>query len=53
MNKPKHCKGCLFYNHGASGKQKSKYRYWCIKYSTIACKAKSICILQKGKRVNE
>lgn len=44
----KHCKKCVHHNVGMAG---TKYEDWCCKHSTIARKAKSICILQGSKKL--
>ena len=44
----KHCKDCV---HHSKGREGTKYADWCCHHSTIARKAKSICILQNSKKV--
>lgn len=43
----KHCKGCVHHNVGARG----RYLDWCCLHSTVARKAKSVCIIQGTKKV--
>jgi hypothetical protein len=45
-----HCKGCLFHHKGKAG---TKAADWCCYHSTVASKARSICILQGSKKVRE
>ena len=44
----KHCKGCVYHNKGKTG---NKHEDWCCWHSTVAKKAKSICILQGTKKI--
>jgi len=43
-----HCKGCVYHNKGATG---TRYADWCTRHSTVAKKARSVCILQGTKEV--
>ena len=46
----KHCKDCVHHNIGKRG---TKYEDWCCRHSTVANKARSICILQGSKKPRE
>ena len=46
----KHCKNCVHHSVGKAGK---RYEDWCGYHSTIAKKARSICILQGTKKLRE
>ena len=53
--KPDHCAGCI--HHHKSGHPKgsrlhgSMFDNWCVKYSTAAPRAVSVCIIQGGKQL--
>jgi len=50
MNKKEHCKNCVSHAKGRAG---TKYHNWCGKFSTVAPRAVSVCLIQNGKKTKE
>jgi len=53
QKKPDHCASCIYHHKAGHPKGNrlhgSSFDNWCVKYSTAALNAVSVCLIQGGK----